>query len=76
MRAGLCARRSAWGSRFNDSRTPGRKGSIRMEVCGRRERRSKREAGDLRFRQMEDLWVVRRSGAGGVEDGEGGMGLD
>ena len=73
------------GSRCRFSRTPGRKGSIRISVSGRRERRREREVGDLRSRQMEDLWVVRRSPVGGgsgggdddvVEAGDGELGLD
>lgn len=80
MRRGLCLRRTDWGSRFRVARTLGRKGSIRMSLWGRRERRREWEGECLRLRQMEDLWVVRRSGVGGggvaVEDGVGGMGLD
>lgn len=52
------------------SRTPGRKGSIRMSVCWRRERRSAWEAGDLAFRAMEVLCRVRRSRVGGLVSGE------
>lgn len=54
-------------------------------MWGRRERRREREVGDLRSRQMEDLWMVRRSPVGGgswgrddavVEAGDVGLGLD
>lgn len=82
---GLCLRMMVVGSRDRLSRTVGRKGSMRMSVWGRRERRREWEAGDLRSMQMEDLYVVRRSGVGGGRgfgyvvvggDGDGGIGFD
>jgi hypothetical protein len=37
---------------------------MRTSAVGMRERRRESEAGDLRSRAIEDLWVVRRSGEG------------
>lgn len=66
----------AWsvaGERESFSRTPGRKGSIRMSVCGRRDLMRVRPEGDFRSMLMEDLYRVKRSVVGGgvgEEDGE------
>ena len=64
MRRGLSPCNSAGGRCSEVSRTPGRKGSIRMSVVGIRERSRVREEGSLRFRAMEVLCRVRRSGVG------------
>lgn len=59
------------GDRPSLSRTPGRKGSIRMSALEIRERRTARDAGDLRSRLMEVLCRVRESEvSGGRVSGE------
>ena len=64
MRRGL-ATSSALGARERDSRTPGRKGSMRTSALVSRVSRRARALGDLRFKAMEDLRRVRRSVVGG-----------
>lgn len=53
------------GSRPDFSRTPGRKGSIKMSTRGIRDLRRARPAGDLRFMAMELLRRVSWSLVGG-----------
>lgn len=55
--------RHIFGPRLRDSRTPGRKGSIRMSILRWRRRVWIREMerGDLRSKVREDLCRVRRS---------------
>lgn len=55
------------GERPAFSRTPGRKGSIRISVFGIRERMRATPEGDLMSTVMEDLCRVSRSAVGGGE---------
>lgn len=75
MRRGLRVCRREGGRCRDVSSTEGRKGSIRMSVCGIRERRRARAEGVLRERAMEVLCRVRRSGVGGLRvwGGVGGV---
>jgi len=63
MSRGFRARRRE-GERLRDSRTEGRKGSMRMSMWGISERRRAWPEGDLASMAMEVLCRVRRSGVG------------
>jgi len=65
IRRGFSFNRMAVGERPSFSRTPGRKGSIRMSVVRRRRFKRARARGDFRSRVIEVLRRVRLSGVGG-----------
>lgn len=58
IRRGLCFRRASVGERPRRSRTPGRKGSIKMSAVVRRRRRIFREVWERKSRVMEVLLRV------------------
>lgn len=52
------------------SRTPGRKGSIMMSMCGTKDLTNSTPEGDFKSTAIEDLCRVRRSEVGGGSLGE------